>query len=209
MGKINVIVLAAGYSSRMKTNKMLLSFAGSTVIENTVQKFLQSQVNQVAVVVGNEKEKIQQILSTYPVQIIENPRFGAGMSTSVQEGVRVFKKDSSLDGIMIIPGDMPLIKTETINRMVSCFKEEDAPIIIPVYQGNRGHPVLFAKSLFSQLLEVKGDVGARDVVKRNFAQCNFLEVDDQGILIDIDCEEEYHKWSGLRGIRSQVKQTSE
>lgn len=194
MVKIKALVLAAGYSSRMKTNKMLLPFAGSTVIENTIQKFLKSQVDGVAVVVGNEKEKIQHILALYPVQLVENLRFEAGMSSSVQEGVKVLKEDDLLDGIMIIPGDMPLIKTETINKLLTCFKEKYAPIMIPVYQGNRGHPVIFAKHLFNQLMEVEGDVGARNVVKRNLDKCSFVEVDDQGVLIDIDCEKEYHKW---------------
>lgn len=195
MAKIKALVPAVGYSSRMKTNKMLLPFAGSTVIENTVQKFLQSQVDGVAVVVGNEKEKIQHVLASYPVQLVENIRFGVGMSSSVQEGVKVLTEDDLLDGIMIIPGDMPLIKTETINKLLARFKEKNALIMIPVYQGKRGHPVLFAKSLFSQLMEVKGDVGARNVVKRNSDKCSFLEINDQGVLIDIDCEEEYHRWN--------------
>ncbi|MEL7563620.1 MAG: molybdenum cofactor cytidylyltransferase [Dehalobacterium sp.] len=197
MGKIKALVLAAGYSSRMKRNKMLLPFAGSTVIENTVQKFLQSQVDGVALVVGNEREKIQQVLASYPVRFIENPRFAQGMSSSVQEGIRILKEDAELEGIMIIPGDMPLIKKETINAILTEFNEKSSPIIIPVHHGKRGHPVLFAKSLFPQLMNVSGDVGAREVVRKNYEQCCFLEVDDQGILIDIDCPEEYARWSTL------------
>lgn len=195
MGKIKALVLAAGYSSRMKTNKMLLPLGDSTVIENTVRGFLQSRVDGVAVVVGNEKEKIQQVLASYPVQLIENSRFTQGMSSSVQEGIKVLDKDAELEGIMINPGDMPLIKAETVNAILEKFKESAFPIIIPVYQGKKGHPVLFAKSLFSQLLEIGGDVGAREVVRRNNEQCCFLEVNDQGILIDIDCPEEYARWS--------------
>jgi len=197
MEKIKALVLAAGYSSRMKRNKMLLPFAGSTVIENTVGKFLQSQVDGVALVVGSEGEKIQHILASYPVQLIDNPRFAQGMSSSVQEGVRVLKEDAELAGIMIIPGDMPLIKKETVNAILARFEETSFPIIIPVYHGKRGHPVLFAKSLFPQLMEVSGDVGAREVVRRNYEQCCFLEVEDQGVLIDIDSPEEYTRWSML------------
>lgn len=195
MEKIIAIVLAAGYSSRMKRNKMLLPFGDSTVIENTVQGLFRSLVDGVAVVVGNEQAQIRQALANYPVQFIENPRFAQGMSSSVQEGIRVLQEDPELAGVMLIPGDMPLVQWTTVNAVLQKFAASDFSIIIPVYQGKKGHPVLFSKTLFPQLLEISGDVGAREVVWRNSAQCCFLEVDDPGILIDIDSPEEYARWN--------------
>lgn len=195
MAKIKALVLAAGFSSRMGRNKMLLPFADSTVIESTAQAFLKSDLNGVAVVLGNEKEKIQQILAPYPIQFIENCRFAQGMSTSLREGIKCLMNDPELDGVMISPGDMPFMKQETINFILEKFQETSYPIIIPQYQGKKGHPVLFARSLFPQLMEISGDMGARDVVRQNFKQCLLLEVNDPGILIDIDSPEEYARWN--------------
>ncbi|HHT63478.1 MAG TPA: NTP transferase domain-containing protein, partial [Clostridia bacterium] len=84
MGKIIALVLAAGFSRRMKRNKMLLPFSQGTVIENTVRSFFQTPVAEVAVVVGHQQDEIRQVLASYPVRFIENPNFPQGMSTSVQ-----------------------------------------------------------------------------------------------------------------------------
>jgi len=195
MGKIMALVLAAGYSSRMKRNKMLLPFGEGTVIENTVQRFFQAQVNGVAVVVGHQQEEIRQALASYPVQFIENPHFPEGMSSSVKAGIKVLGEDPQVDGVMIIPGDMPLVKKETVCAVREKFRESFSPVIIPVYEGKKGHPVYFARTLFRRLEEISGDVGAREVVRENLASCFFLEVNDAGVLIDIDSPEEYAKWS--------------
>ncbi|MCR6544549.1 molybdenum cofactor cytidylyltransferase [Dehalobacterium formicoaceticum] len=199
MGKIKAMILAAGFSSRMKTNKMLLPLGEMTIIENTLQGFLQSEVDGVAVVLGHDKEKIARVLTPYPVQFIENPRFSQGMSTSVQAGIEQLQGDQDLDGVMITPGDMPFIQAKTVDGIIKIFREFAYPIIIPLYQGRRGHPVFFAKELMPQLLAVSGDMGARGVIRSNPEKCFFLEVDDPGILIDMDAPEEYDKWrdSGL------------
>jgi molybdenum cofactor cytidylyltransferase len=197
LGKIKALVLAAGYSSRMKRNKMLLPFAGSTVLENTLKVFYRAQVDGVAVVLGHKGEKIRQALVSYPLQFIENPDFHQGMSTSVKAGIRALETDPDLAGVMMIPGDMPLVKLETVQGIIKKFQESSCPLIIPVYQGKKGHPVFFARSLFSELKEVAGDIGAREVVRKNLDRCCFLEVNDPGILVDIDCPEEYEKWVKL------------
>jgi molybdenum cofactor cytidylyltransferase len=199
MGKIVALVLAAGYSRRMKKNKMLLPFGTGTVIEHTVQKFFQAQMDGVAVVVGHEQERIRQALSSYPVRFIENPHFPEGMSTSVKEGIRVLGEDPLVEGVMIIPGDMPLVQIKTISAMREIFYESFSSIIIPLYEGKRGHPALFARSLFPRLQEITGDIGARDVVRENLTRCCFLKVNDPGILIDIDSPEEY-----ARMVRTKI-----
>jgi molybdenum cofactor cytidylyltransferase len=195
MGKIIALVLAAGFSRRMKRNKMLLPFSHGTVIENTVRSFFQTPVAEVAVVVGHQQDEIRQVLASYPVRFIENPNFPQGMSTSVQEGIKVLGEDPQVEGVLITPGDMPLIKKETVGALIEKFREGSYSVIIPVYQGKKGHPVFFARTLFPQLGDVSGDVGAREVVRKNQSQCCFVEVDDPGILIDIDCPEEYERWS--------------
>ncbi len=195
MGKVMVMVLAAGFSSRMKRNKLLLPFRGKTVIENTVTGFLNSQIDGVMVILGNEKKEIRQALASYPVQFIENHRYDQGMSTSVQAGIRSMSGDSDIDGVMVIPGDMPLVQSKTVNLLLDTYKDSHFSIFIPVYQGKKGHPVLFDRLLFPQLLDISGDVGAREVVQKNISRCLVINTDDPGILIDIDCPEEYQYWN--------------
>jgi molybdenum cofactor cytidylyltransferase len=194
LDKVKALILAAGFSSRMKTNKMLLPMGDMTVIENTLQGFLQPDVDGVAVVLGHEKEKIASVLASYPVEIIENPHFSQGMGSSVQAGIEQLQKDEDLAGVMITPGDMPFIQTKTVREIIKTYREFTYPIIIPVYRGRRGHPAFFAQELLPQLLAIAGDEGARGVIHRNPKKCFYLEVDDSGILIDMDAPEEYEKW---------------
>ena len=191
MGKIKVLVLAAGFSRRMKRNKMLLPFSHGTVIENTVRSFFQAPVAEVAVVVGYQQDEIRQALASYPVRFIENPNFPQGMSTSVQEGIKVLGEDPQVEGVLITPGDMPLIKKETVGALIEKFREGSYSVIIPVYQGKKGHPVFFAVFPSWGMYPV---MPGPEVVRKIKATL-LVEVDDPGILIDIDCPEEYERWS--------------
>ncbi len=191
---MEAIILAAGFSRRMKQNKLLLPLSRATVIENTVMNCLCTGIDGVTVVLGNEKEKVRQVLEQYPVHFIENPRYAEGMSSSIQEGIKILIRDQKMDGVMILPGDMPFIKPETINYLVENFQKNPGSIIIPVFQDRKGHPIFFNKSLFPNILNIPEDMGLREVIKENIEKVLYVDVSDQGILIDLDRPEDYAYW---------------
>lgn len=205
MKKIGAIILAAGLSSRMKENKLLLPLEGKAMIAHTVERFLASGVAKTYVVVGNDRDKISKELAAYPVDIIDNPDYHTGMSASVKAGIRL-ALECQLDGAMICPGDMPFVQTATIDQILAAYNSTGAGIIVPVYQDRRGHPVFFAQKFFREILEIDGDVGARYLLGQHPEAIYLLEVADPGMHIDIDSKEIYQALSGeqlgrlLRGM---------
>ena len=196
MKNVGAIILAAGLSSRMKENKLLLPLAGKPIIVRTVERFLASQADRTMVVIGNDREKIIQALAAYPVEFIENKDYLHGMSASVKAGIR-YASDQLLDGAMICPGDMPFVQTETIDQVLAAFEQTDG-IVVPVDQGRRGHPVLFSRSFFPEILGIAGDVGARYLLEHHPEAIRFLPVTDPGMHLDIDNQEVYQSLSGAR-----------
>lgn len=194
LGKVKAVVLCAGLSSRMGTNKLLLPWADKTVIETTITNCLRSKIAGVTVVVGNQRERFKQILQPYQVDFVDNVCFSQGMSTSVRGGIERIAKDAETDGVLLLPGDMPFVKPDTIDRIIETYVDLHSSIVIPIFQGKKGHPVLFDRSLFPELHCILGDIGARKVVARHESSVYYLPVDDPGVHIDIDSPEEYSKW---------------
>jgi len=194
MGNVQALLLCAGLSSRMGTNKLLLPLADKTVIESTIINLLRSKIAGITVVLGSQKENLQQVLKSYQVDIVDNICFSQGMSTSVRAGIEKISRDQEIDGVMILPGDMPFIRPDTIDRILGTYFDLNNPIVIPTYHGKNGHPVLFDRSLFPELCLISGDIGARKVVECHLDKVYYLVVDDPGVHIDIDSPEEYDKW---------------
>jgi len=113
------------------------------------------------------------------------------MSTSIKMGIIFLTLKSGIDAVLIFPGDMPFIKSSIINSILKMYKDTSCQMAVPVYQGRRGHPVLFDKKIFPELLKLKGDMGARSISGKHCKDFFKVEVGEPGILIDIDCWEDY------------------
>jgi len=200
MKQVGAVILAAGRSSRMKEtmqeNKMLLPLEGKSIIVRTVERFLASQAARVAVILGCDGERIRAELAGLPLELIDNPDYLAGMGSSLRLGIE-FCQASGFQGAMICPGDMPFIQTATVNRVLAAFETGDG-IITPVHQGRRGHPVLFDRKFYPEMLRVQGDLGAREIIGRHPEDVRILEIPDPGMHIDIDSKEIYQSLSGKR-----------
>ncbi len=190
--KVEALVLAAGLSSRMHQNKLLLPLYDKTVIENTILNLLQVPVDGISVVLGNEKERVRRQLESYPVKFIENPCYARGMSTSVREGVKEVSRGEA-DAVLILPGDMPFVQPETVKRLIRVFYDGEGSIVFPLFNGKRGHPVLFGKEIYPQFMDISGDMGGREILKRNADRICPVLVDDPGVFIDIDCRDDYDR----------------
>lgn len=186
---ISAIILAAGLSSRMGKNKLLLPLGKQSIIEHVVEKVSKSQVDEIIVVLGNDATDIKAVLERFDIKIVANSDYIKGQSTSVKVGIQ--EVDDHTEGALFIMGDQPMIKSGIINDIIHRFSECKCSIVVPTYNNRRGNPVLFGNRWFGDLNDVQGDKGGRDILKNNLDQVSFLEISDDLFLKDIDDEAMY------------------
>jgi molybdenum cofactor cytidylyltransferase len=185
---IAVLILAAGMSSRMGQLKALLPIAGETVIERLVSVFRENNV-QVFILTGYRGHDIAQALKNREVTFVKNPKYELGMFTSVQEGVRALQP--AIEAFFMIPVDIPLVKSETIKSLINEYNQNLGKIIYPVFGGRRGHPPLIPGNLVPVIVQWSKDGNLRDVLNSYSNLAFEVEVNDKGILIDIDTLDDY------------------
>ena len=197
--RIGCIVLAAGRSSRMgPNNKLLEEVAGRPIVRRAVQAALASRARPVVVVTGHMAEQIEAVLADLDIEIVHNPDFAAGMSTSLQAGLAALP--AGLDGAIVALGDMPEIGPAHIDRMISAFEpKEGRSIIVPVFDGRRGNPVLWSAELFPAMAALSGDAGARQVVADNADRVVELDLGTPAVLVDVDTPEALAEIRARRG----------
>jgi len=191
---ISAILLAAGESKRMGEPKQLMPFSRGTMVEQTVDNLLNSTVDEVIVVVGHRAEEVIKTIVTKPVKLAVNPDYQQGMSTSIIAGLRLV--DSRAQAVMLALGDQPLVDSQTINRLIDEFYNHNKGIAIPTYRGRRGHPVIFAIKYREKLLELKGDIGGRQIIKDHPDDILEITVDSEGVITDIDTRNDYQSRLG-------------
>ena len=188
----SAIVLAAGMSTRMGQNKLLLDFKVKPLIAHAVDTLLASEIDEVVVVLGNEAGKVQEKLRGREVRLIENPDFREGLSTSVRVGVTAVSPQA--DGIMVYLADQPLLEPADVNRILRAFthaKGVGKSIVVPFFGEQRGNPVILDSSFREAILGVVGDVGCKGVIKRYPDQVFIVEMENDHVIRDMDTIEEY------------------
>jgi CTP:molybdopterin cytidylyltransferase MocA len=151
-------------------------------------------VDEVRVVVGYQAEQVIDVGGLVRHVIVHNRDFERGMLSSVQAGVRALPRGTT--AFLIWPVDQPLVRADTVVQIVAAWRERNAPVVVPVYRGKRGHPTLFSAKLSAELLRAPEDEGARAVVHAHEKSVVEVEVDDPGILTDIDTPQAYRKAFG-------------
>jgi len=194
------VILAAGESSRMGRDKALLPLGRLTFLEHLVG-VLHGEVAPLLVVLGHHGDEIeQQIPSHQPVHVLRNPDYRLGQLSSLQVALR-FLDGQNAEAALVCLVDHPAISKPIVRGLLERFRAAAAPILIPTHQGRRGHPVLFSRRVFRELLEAPLQEGARSVVRRHEKDVEFVETDDSGILLDIDRPEDYEslqkRWDEL------------
>jgi molybdenum cofactor cytidylyltransferase len=162
---ISALLLAAGASRRFGAHKLLAPLGGRPLVRWTVEGALASSVDRVLVVLGRDAQAVGRALAGLPVRLVPNPRYAKGMSTSLRCGVAAL--DPATEAVVVLLGDQPLPSPSLIDTLIAALRESDLPIVVPVYHGERGNPVVFRASLFPELLAVTGDQGARQVIARH------------------------------------------
>lgn len=183
------VILAAGESRRMKKAKLLLPFGEDTIIETVVQKVLKSRVNNTLVVLGSNWQKTQKILQRYPVKVAVNPHYAQGMLSSVQYGFQVLPEE--VHAVVVVLSDQPSIPSLVVDRLIAAYKKTRKGIIVPVFQKNRGHPILLDMKYRTDIEHLKPEEGLRSLVYSHPNDIEEVEVKTESILRDIDVEEDY------------------
>ena len=191
MTRISAILLAAGESKRMGTNKLSLPWGSKTVLERSLHVLLSSQVNEVWVVLSKQTWGLGQRLRRPRVKLVHNPQPEKGMSTSIRKGIQAMGQKSR--AVLIALGDHPLLNANTVNALIQAYVEKKGTIIVPVFRGKRGHPVLFDRRYEKELLKLRKDVGARALLERHRKDVYEFNSKSEGVVVDIDTWEEYRR----------------
>jgi molybdenum cofactor cytidylyltransferase len=194
---IAAVVLAAGESSRMGRPKALLPIDGVRFIEKIVSSFQSTKVGEILVVLGHDAEEMRQKIADLPVLIVVNNEYKKGQLSSLVAAIRDIQSRQSsaeLDGILVHLVDHPYVNPILVDVMIDRFYESNKLIVVPRYHGRRGHPVIFSRSLFSELLNAALDQGAKAVVHAHQKDTLEIDTEDEGVTIDIDTPEEYRQF---------------
>lgn len=185
------VIPAAGRSMRMGQPKALLDAGGNTFLSRILTSLRDGGAGPLLVVVRSLEDPVAREAGEAGGEVILNPDPSAGPVSSLQTGIRALPE--SAEAILFAPVDHPLFSPGTVDALCRTFFETRAPLVVPAYEGWRGHPVLFSRELFPELLEEDLPEGARTVVRRYLEARVQLSVNDPGILADIDTPEEYQK----------------
>jgi len=185
--KVAGVLLAAGASRRMGRSKLLLPLAEGTVVSAAVSPLLQAGLDPVIVVVSGEPSefRVRARLPNDPrLAIVQNPAWREGLSSSLKTGLASLP---DVTAVVVALGDQPGNTAERVLRLVAAYRS-GASLAVPAQLGRAGHPVLFARELWGELEQLTGDVGAREVVRRHWAEAAIVEASP---LPDIDTEDDY------------------
>lgn len=157
------------------------------IVIDTVRK---TEVNNVIVVLGAGSSKVRREVDLGREKVVVNSAYGGGMSTSVRVGL---SEALNADAALIVLGDQPFVAPETLDALIHSYRRSGSPIVVPVYHGRRGNPVLFDRRFFREIMQVTGDAGAKAVVQAHPSEVLELPVDDEGVVIDIDSPSDYDR----------------
>lgn len=180
---IRGIILAAGKASRMGYNKLMLKIDDTAILEKVIENSKSSKLNEVILITGKYD------IDTDIIKI-HNDKYEKGMSTSIKKGLEGFKGEA----VMILLGDMPFVSIDIINKLYDSFVKCNKNIVVPIFKDKRGNPVVIGEKYFDDLLNNTGDKGAREIIKNNFEDVEFVEIQNNSILLDIDDEESYKQF---------------
>ena len=187
---IGIIILAAGASTRLGQPKQLLIYKGNSLIFNTVEIAVNSGCSPIIVVLGAYADLILPEISNFPVKIVENSNWQEGMNTSIRAGINLLQTTQEIiEAVIIMVCDQPFLSTNLIQKMIDIYYLKSNPIVASEYAGTLGVPALFSSSLFPEMLNLKTDKGAKQIINKYASQV--ITVDFPIGEIDIDTFTDY------------------
>lgn len=176
------VLLAAGGARRFGSQKLVATFAGVPLVRHAAEA-LSRATDSLLVVVGRDADAVRASLRGIDAVIVENTDWSTGLASSIRCGVAGVRPDT--EAIVVALGDQPGIGSAVIERLIARWRESGLPIAAVRYQGQRGHPVLFDRSLFPEIAMLEGDVGARGLIDLSPDRVTYVDVDEP-MPVDVD-----------------------
>lgn len=186
---VAAIILAAGRSTRMGgPNKLLAELNGKPMVRIVAEQVIASKAARAArpiVVTGHQADQVEAALAGLDLSFVHNADYADGLASSVKTGIAAVGDDA--DGAVVCLGDMPLVGTQLVDRLIDAFDpDRGALIAVPVADGRRGNPVLWSRRFFAELMTLGGDVGARHLIAKHAEAVAEVPVEGSGAFLDID-----------------------
>ncbi|HEU4903361.1 MAG TPA: nucleotidyltransferase family protein [Flavisolibacter sp.] len=189
---IGIIILAAGASSRLGRPKQLLPYNNKTLLQHTLQTAQASIAQPVVIVLGADAEKVQNEITGNNVYKVMNAEWKEGMASSIRCGLKALAEVSpAAEGVILMVCDQPFVTASILNDLIAAHQKTGKPVVACGYKDTFGPPVFFHNSLFSELLELKGDIGARGVVRQHVDAVEVIPFPDG--TFDVDTEADYER----------------
>jgi CTP:molybdopterin cytidylyltransferase MocA len=192
---LSAVVLAAGEARRMGPYlKPLLPLQGVTFLEGIVHNMIWAGADEFLVVIGHKHERITAAVQLPEARFVVNDAWRSGQLSSLQTAVRALSPES--EGMLFTPVDHPLVSLSTYRELIARWMEDRESLVIPRYEGRKGHPAIFPARLYGPLLHDELQDGARDLIYREIQSVGFVPVQDPGVVHDIDTPDDYRRLIG-------------
>ena len=188
------VILSGGASSRMGSPKALLAYQGRPFLEHLLEVAVHPQIGPRRVVLGADAEPIAKAIHLKADEIVINAEWEKGQLTSVQAALRSLP--AGTDGILLCLIDHPLISAVLIQELIERFYKSGKPIVLPIYEGRRGHPLIFAASLYDELLRAPLETGARAVVWAHSREVEEVRTNEEGCVLNLNDPDTMNKAFG-------------
>lgn len=189
---ISGIVLAGGTSSRVGRPKQLLDLGGRPLLQHALDHAAGAGLDELVVVLGHAADQVSAAVTLPPgARVVVNPDYATGQASSLRAGLAAASPDT--EAAIILLGDMPGMRPGDIRSVADAFRRGAGPVVQARYRGTPGHPVLFARTLWPDLLAVEGDVGAREIIKAHPDWVTRVDI-DADLPPDLDTLEDYERF---------------
>ena len=187
------VILSGGASRRMGSPKALLPYQGRPFLEHLLDITKHPEIGARRVVLGADAGPIINETALPPEEIVINHEWEKGQLSSIHAALHTLPPDA--DGILLLPVDHPLVSAALVSELIETFTQTGAPIVVPVYEGRRGHPVIFAARLFPELLAAPMDKGARAVVWAHKDEIAEVPTNEEGCVLNLNDPDAFRKIS--------------
>jgi molybdenum cofactor cytidylyltransferase len=195
--KAGGVVLAAGTSTRMGKNKLLLELDGEAIVHRAVRRAVEAGLDPVFVVLGHEADRVRDALGTLPCRPVINLNYAAGVNSSLKTGIQAIA-DTSTAAAVVVLADMPFVTSEMIATLVKEYRQGAAPLVVSDYEGVNAPPILYDRSLFHELATSEGEGCGKHVVKRHRDEATRVAW-PQAALADLDEPDDVERVKAVAG----------
>jgi molybdenum cofactor cytidylyltransferase len=186
--RIGAVLLAAGLSRRMGSNKLLATLNGKPMVRHAAEALIAAGLAPIRVVLGHDADAVRNALSGLDLNFETNPNYEEGLASSLSCGITSI--ESQIDGALVALADMPLVKPTQLRALIDAFSQAEGPAIgVPVFAGKQGNPVIWSRTFFSELKSLTGDRGAKALIGLHDEHVVLVEMDDAAVLSDADTPE--------------------